>query len=474
MEFPLWEHQKQGIKRGIEQTDFAFFFQVGTGKSRTAIEVLRSHYNTHRRIMMTFIFCPVIIVDNWKREILKFSKTPESYIHCLSGSIKDRIKILNEKKAGIYITNYDALTSNDFARAVLSLHPEILILDEAHRCKNIQAKRTKQLIQISKDMQLRKQNGKPIYRYLLTGTPILNSQIDIFSQFLILDGGETFGSNFYAFRASYFYDKNAAMPKSRYFPNWVPIPTKQDELSLKIGNKSMNAQKKDCLDLPPLIKQNIYVEMGKEQKRVYDEMKKDFITYLNDSACVANLAITKALRLQQVLSGYIPLEDGTVYEFKENPRLDALKELLSDIAPHHKIIVWSVFRHSYAQIAKVCEELKLKYVEVTGDTPTKEKIKNVDAFNNDHDVRVYISNPQASGLGITLTASSYSIYYSRNFSLENDIQSEARNYRAGSERHDKVTRINIICPNSLDSLISESLEEKQNLADKILRLKEML
>lgn len=470
----LWKHQIQAIELAKTLPDLALFMSPGVGKTRCLVEILRNHFNNYKRIMKVFVFCPVIVVDNWKREILKYSKIPESHIHCLTGSIKKRVEKINEGKSGIYITNYDAFVSDEFFLAVRKFMPEILVLDEAHRVKNIQAKRTKKLVQISQDMEDRKNKGEPIFRYLLTGSPILNGQMDIFSQFLILDGGKTFGKNFYAFRGSYFYDKNAGMPKHRHFPDWRPIPARQDELALKIGNKSINAKKEDCLDLPPFIRQEIYVEMSKEQKKAYEEMKKDFITYLDDKACVAQLAITKALRMQQVLSGFLKMEDGSVYTFDENPRIDALKELLSDIAPYHKIIVWSVYKENYKHIAKACEDLKLKYVELHGETSSKDRVSFVDAFNKDDSVRVLIGNPKAAGLGVNLVSSSYSIYYNRNFSLEDDIQSEARNYRGGSEIHDKVVRIDIICKGTLDEVILTSLKEKSDIAAKILNIRHLL
>ena len=133
-----------------------------------------------------------------------------------------------------------------------------------------------------------------------------------------------------------------------------------------------------------------------------------------------------------------------------------------------------MFKENYKHIAKACNDLDLKYVEVTGETSSKDKVKAVDSFNTDANVRVYISNPQASGLGINLVSSSYSIYYNRNFSLEADIQSEARNYRAGSEIHEKITRVDILCKDSLDEVILTSLKEKSDISTKILSLRNLL
>ena len=105
---------------------------------------------------------------------------------------------------------------------------------------------------------------------------------------------------------------------------------------------------------------------------LYDEMRDEFITYLNDKACVAQLAITKALRLQQIVSGYLVVEneagEKSNVEIKDNPRAEALKELLQEITgAGHKVLIWAVFKQNYAEIRAVCTALGLPLVEVHGE-----------------------------------------------------------------------------------------------------------
>jgi SNF2 family DNA or RNA helicase len=290
--------------------------------------------------------------------------------------------------------------------------------------------------------------------------------MDIFSQYRIMDGGETFGKNVWAFRAQYFYDNNAGMPKEKYFPDWRVRPGALDEMNRLIYEKAMRVTKEECMDLPPFVEQTVFVGMLPEQKKAYEEMKKQFVTYINDKACVATLALTKALRLQQIVSGFIKLEDGEEIKMKKNPRQEALKELLEDLTLEHKVLVWAVFKENYAQIRAVCEELKIKYVEVHGDIPNAEKFKNVDSFNSDKDIRVFIGHPGSGGIGLTLICSTYSIFYSRSFSLEQSIQAEARNHRGGQTR--KVTRIDLVCADTIDELVLQKLKDKEELGEKIL------
>lgn len=470
MELPkLWAHQDAAITFAKTNPDVALFYDTGTGKTRTIIEILRYRFNHAKKIQTTLIVCPLIVCENWRSEIKKYSKIPPQKVVVLTGPIKSRISKMESLQGHIVITNYEAFASDEFSQAVyVKLLPELLVCDESHRVKNPTATRTKRLVKLSLLMEERKAQGVPIHRYILSGSPILNNQMDIFSQFLILDAGKTFGKNFFVFRNQYFFNKNANMPKHVQFPDWQIRREKEAEMSVLVGRKSLQAKKSECLDLPELIRQEIDVPMSKEQQRAYNDMKKDFITFVETGVCTAQLAITKSLRMQQCLSGFLKLEDGTIHRFDDNPRAKALSELLEDLAPYHKILVWSVFKENYDQIRTVCEKLKLPYVEVHGDVPNKEKYAAVDRFNSDPTVRVFIGHPGSGGIGINLVAASYSIFYNRNFSREQDIQAEARNHRGGSEIHDKITRIDLVSKGTLDELILEALAEKQNIAEKIL------
>jgi SNF2 family DNA or RNA helicase len=208
--------------------------------------------------------------------------------------------------------------------------------------------------------------------------------------------------------------------------------------------------------------------MGAEQARVYREMKKDFVSFIGEHSVAANLAIVKALRMQQIVSGFVKTDDGHIIRFPDVPRLAALKEQLEMLTPKHKVIVWACFKENYAMIREVCAELKVPCVELHGEVSDKDRKEALDLFANDPSTRVLIGNQGAAGIGINLVSASYSIYYSRGFKLGDDLQSEARNYRRGSEVHQKITRINLVCPGTLDSLIADALQSKLDLSDKFL------
>lgn len=472
IQYELMQHQKDAVWKASLNKDLYLAWDMGTGKSCAIINILRRKFVDANGLLNTLILAPVIVLKNWKAEFAMYSKIEQRAIVVLEGPVKKRIQAVKESQGPrIFITNYDALQDTTFAKALMEWKPHVLVCDESHVLKNYKSKRAKNVAAISDHCK---------HRYLLSGTPILNNALDLFMQFRVLDGyderSSTFGKNFFVFRAKYFEDENATWSaRPGYFPRFVPRPETYELLNKKIYSKTMRVKKTEVLkNLPPFTEEQRYVELSIEQARLYKEMKRDFVTFVNDKlkteikAVVAKLAMTKALRLQQIVSGFVKTEDGEILRIAENPRLDYLKELLSDLTPEHKVIVWSIFKENYVQISEICQELKIGYTELHGNVSPKDKFKNVDTFNKEENCRVLIGNPGAGGIGINLVGASYSLYYTRGFKLADDLQSEARNYRKGSEIHEKITRINLIAPNTIDELVAEALAKKLNISDLII------
>jgi len=466
----LWAHQKGAIKLAETTPDMAVFFEVGTGKSRTLVEILRMHFNRKKKFLKTLIIAPTSVVPNWKNEIKKFSKIPEKEIHLLDDSMTliERGECYLNGPPGIYVVNCEAFAYPNFVERVLKAPPSILIVDESHRFKSFDAKRTKALAKLSQLMEKLPEKN----RYILTGSPVVNDYLDIFTQFLILDGGKTFGTNYYAFRATYFTPVVRKINAQKQFTEWFPKAGIGEQLKNLMAQKTVLAKKDECLDLPPMIRVEIDVKMSPEQERAYLQMKKDFIAFVDSGVGIAQLAITKALRMQQILSGFLKLDDKSIHRFKENPRAQALSDLLEDITPSEKVIVWSVFHEDYDTIKKICDKLQLKYSEVTG--LVKDKQKELDEFESNPEVRVMIASQAAGGTGVNMIAASSMIYYSKGYNFEHDLQSEARNYRGGSERHKKITRYDLVARKTVDEIVLKALRDKKDLSTDILRLRDLL
>lgn len=463
----LWEHQKKAVAMATTPgvSEFALFMDLGTGKSASSIHILKTHYNTHAKVLRTLIICPVVVRENWRREFLIHSNIPETKITVLQGSGKKRLELAKSQPEGILITNFESMQMKELHQYLKAWRPDIVLVDESQRIRNHKALRTKLIIELGDQAR---------YRYILSGTPILNSPMDIFGQFRFLDKGQTFDKNFFAFRAKYFDDKNAGMPSHKYFPDWRPKRGIEEHFNKLIYRKAIRVLKKDCLDLPPLLRKRVDVELSADQSKVYKEMHKGFVAYLHDKACVANLALTKALRLQQILSGYFTDESGEAVHFDDVPRLTALSEILELIPPGEKVIIWAAFQENYRAIAKLLGASKIEHRFLVGGMTDKARQTAIDEFQELPTVRVMVANQQAGGVGLNLTAASYMIYYSRGFSLEADLQSEARCYRGGSHVHTKITRIDLVAPDTIDEVILGALQRKEDLANSILRVREAL
>jgi SNF2 family DNA or RNA helicase len=421
--------------------------------------------------MKTVVFAPLVTLNNWKREFLVHSKVSRTSVVVLNKSstrMKDLKRAIGEDRDRdiIIVVNYEAVISERFYEQLQAWGPEIVVCDELHYIKSYKSQRAKKIVKLA---------DKAKYRFGLTGTPILNNALDLFMQYRFLDKGNTFGKSYFKYRAEYFQDANAAWSHTQqHFPKWEQRPDKVEEISNLIYSKAYRVTKDECLDLPPLIKECVELDMAQDMLKAYNEMKKEFITFVQDQknkktvAVVAQLAVTKALRLMQITSGFVKTDDGNIVRFRYNPKLKATEDLLINLTLSNKVILWCAFKEDYAILSELCDKLKIKHVLLTGDQNLEQKQESIDAITNDPDTKVIIANRRAGGIGINLVECKYSIVYSRNFSLNDELQSEARNHRGGSQIHDKIVKIDLVCKESIDQVVLDALQNKQAISDKII------
>lgn len=469
-----WAHQTIGVEKAIGLPHFFFIWDPGTGKSKAVIDVLRHHYTVNKKLLRTVIFCPPVVVKKWKEtEFKKHSKIDQDDIICLTGSAKERLKTFTQCKVHprIFITNYESLLMDELFKAFQSYDFEAMVFDESHKLKNHTSKRAKAAFELATP----KGKVQPL-KFNLTGTAILNTPLDLFQQCKVLDGGSMFGGNFFSFRARYFVDRNAGMPKDKHFPKWEILPGAIDDINQKLTRIATRAVKEDCMDLPPLVREIIKVDMLSDQKKAYDQMKRDYVTFIGENAASANLAIVKALRLMQIASGYLPYdglhEDSEALKlWDKTPKIQALYDLLEEITPTAKVLVWATWRQNYEQIREVCKSLGVLSTALYGGLTANERDNSIRRFHDDSGVRVLIGHPGAGGIGVDLVGASYSIFYSRTFSLEHSIQAEARNHRGGSLEagHAKITRLDLVCANTIDEEVVKRLHQKESISESVLR-----
>lgn len=509
-----WLHQKKltELLELREKPYFGLFWDMGTGKTKQACDIMRLVAYQLDRIPKTLIVCPVVVMNNWAREIEAHTYFDTKKVQVLDGQTKlngkknknptKKLKIEQAQnyKKDIFIISTETVTDKDDTpfRYLTNAHEfDLIIVDEVHNFKNPTGVRTKALHKFTRQPSLK-------WRYILTGSPVLQNALDLWAQFYILSP-DILGGNFFSFRSKYFYDANAGMPTDVHFPNWQPKDEKyfkrmgyREDEDLKGLNKiiyqhASRVMKSQTLDLPDMLYQKVEVEMPAKQRKIYDDFKNTLIAFLEGQpvkeflnealaksllgeielpeAMRADTAIVQTIRLQQLICGIFTTEDGDIKHI-ENNRLKVLRSLLESICTNkeNKVIVWTTFTPTYEPISIICKELGIEHTFLTGLQTKEEKDANVDAFNTDEKVRVIIANQAAGGTGVNLTASNYSIYFSRSFNLAHDLQSEARNYRGGQKR--KVTRIDLVTPDTIDEAILEKLKDKKEHAEDILKTRE--
>jgi len=473
------------------------FWEVGSGKTWEAIQLARWQFNLAGRILPTLIFTPPRPVPGWKRQWMEHTNINPDQVVLLQGSQKERVKIFEAACAKynnevVFVTNYESLLMKDLFACFQKFAPRILVWDESHRLKSQKAERTKQADLLSNPYDLKNKRALPKpYTIMLSGSPVLKDPMDLFMQFKIMDGGRTFGWNIRAFRAKYFRDRNAGMPKDKYFPKWEVMSLKKDgmdgigEIQKLMARLSNSVTKEECLDLPPEIDEVVEVPMSKEQERLYNEMKKDLITFYNSKACVASLAITKALRMMQILTGYIPVQnpgeddEQILMEIKDNARITKYKEWLEEMLDMgQSVLVWAVFHHNYKALREATQEvfdkLKLKKASIAechGGISSKMQAANLEKFRDDPNCLVFLGHPKSGGIGVNeLMKAGVDMTYSRDFALESYVQSRGRNHRDGTDKfgHKKIVHYNMVTPNTIDEAALKKLVNKEDLSDRLL------
>jgi SNF2 family DNA or RNA helicase len=237
------------------------------------------------------------------------------------------------------------------------------------------------------------------------------------------------------------------------------------ELSDKLKPFSYRVLKEDCLDLPDKIYMKREIQLTSEQKKLYDQMKREALATLNGKTVTTMTALTQLMRLHQITCGHFSADDGSIQEIKNN-RLAELLDVLEEI--EGKAIIWAHYQHDVMNIYKLLED---KYgpgsvVHYYGKTLPEERDYAIKNFKTNDKVRFFVGTPQTGGYGITLTQANTVIYYSNGYDLEKRMQSEDRAHRIGQKK--TVTYVDIIAEKTVDTKIVKSLRKKINIASKVM------
>jgi SNF2 family DNA or RNA helicase len=455
-------HQSKALEMSWDKEVFAYFMEMGTGKSKVLIDNIAILYNAGK-INGALIIAPKGVYKNWFDSEIP-NHLPD-YVEKKMGlwktdpNAKDLKPLFSTgAELHILIMNVEAFSTKkgvDFAKKFLSCHKTIIGIDESTTIKNPMAKRTRAIIELGLKCK---------FKRILTGSPVTKSPLDLFSQCYFLSPFLLGHESFYTFKTRYAITKqvNVSGRMIQLVVGYRNLP----ELSEKVKPFSYRVLKDDCLDLPKKTYMKRIVQLTDEQKRLYKTMKEKAIAFLNGKMVSTAAVITQLMRLHQITCGHFKSDDGDVQDVKSN-RLNELMDVLEEV--EGKAVIWAHYRYD---IEKIVESIIKQYGEnsvVTyyGDTSTEDRqlaIKKIQDPNSP--VRFIVGTPQTGGYGITLTGASTMIYYSNGYDLEKRQQSEARIDRIGQEK--PMTYIDIIAEGTVDDKIVQSLRKKVNIATEIM------
>jgi len=429
---------------------------MGGGKTLSAIAL--AHAWRAQRIL---IVCPLSVVGVWPREIEKHSTEPWTIARLDQGSV--HAKTMHARShcevaraigtAGVpdinlvVVVNHESLWREPFATFVKETKWDLLIVDECHRAKSPGGKLSRFLYQLSKRVPR---------RLALSGTPLPHSPADIYGQARFLNP-EVYGTSFHRF-------KNRYAVKGGY-QNYQIVGWKNtDEFERKFHSIVYEVTKEEVLaDLPKEVDEDRWCRLEPKAQRIYDSLDRHFWAGVEKGEVSATNALVKLLRLQQVTSGWIPLEGEEQLEQVSHAKVDALKDLLMDILTTEPVVVFGRFHSDLDAVRDVAKKLDRRYAEISG------RIK--DGLTSDatmsKDVDLLGVQIQSGGVGIDLSRSCYGVFFSTGFSLGDVLQARSRLYRPGQNR--PTTFIHILCEDTIDVRICEALRARENIIESILR-----
>ena len=460
-----YAHQLKALEMSWNKECFAYFMEMGTGKSKVLIDNISMLYDVGK-INGAVIVAPKGVVGTWYKEQLPHHMA--DHVEYVSVLWQSNINKKQEKELSklfktnhelhVLIVNVEALSTKkgvDFVNKFLSCHETLMAIDESTTIKNPQAKRTKSIIKLGESAK---------YRRILTGSPVTKSPLDLYTQCEFLSPWLLNHASYYSFRTRY-----AVMRSANFGGRSVQIVVGYrniPELSNKIKDFSYRVLKDDCLDLPKKTFMKRVIQLSSEQEKLYNQMKQMALAVMNDKMTTTATTMTQLMRLQQITCGHFKADDGSVQEIKNN-RIDELLALLEEI--HGKVVIWAHWRNDIATIVKHVKEEYGDNSIVTyyGDTSVEDRQKAITSIQDpDSPVRFIVGTPQTGGYGITLTEASTMIYYSNGYDLEKRQQSEARIDRIGQKR--AMTYIDIIAENTVDERIVKALRKKINIATQVM------
>jgi SNF2 family DNA or RNA helicase len=515
-EFPLAGFQQVGLVNSLQTDAYALFMEQGTGKTPIGVAMVcneaEKHFAKLNRMYRSIIVCPKNVRTNWENEFQKFATT-SGKVTILQGTWFNRVHQLikafiqeDDCKYTVVVCSYETLSQSWKAiEAVVKMMPgakwDLALLDESHYIKNGLTKRFK-YAKLLRDMSIRKS--------ILTGTPITNTALDLYTQLEFLGQGYSGFYDYKYFRAFFARHRMDQATGREVYDGLQNVPFMQERLARYTYIVRQTEVQKD---LPDRVYDTIEVEMTDYQKSVYerirDEMLIEIESQLSSSEnkmMTINNVLTRLLKLAQVTSGFISysqvldemtgelLTPASIDRLDPDPKLEELVELLKAKKPEEKTIVWSCWVPNIKTIAARLKIEGIDCVTFYGDTNDNDRADAVYRFNCVPECKVFIGNPGAGGTGLNLigyppegheiyrqtgktpddweTNCNHVIYYSQDWSMVKRSQSEKRAHRRGTRGPVRIT--DLVVPHTVDTEIRAAVLDKTTRALEISDLRKIL
>ena len=484
--FPSWypfkraprKHQARGLAKGYGLEKFALFMDMQTGKSKTAIDLVSAH-RIEGHIQGGVVITKRTLRRNWEHYFDIDCPIPSSVLLPDTGKMKEYERWLGEAHDfKVMIVGWESLSLGRMPEMVKRFMRTMLhsfcIGDETTFITNHKADRSKQAVEISHMAD---------YRYALTGSPALEGPMNLFMQFEFLDPDIIGIGDFLAFRNRYAimggYEREVR-PGLKVATEIVGYQN-LDELMETIAPYTFQVQKTEAYDLPPKRYKRYEIELSKQQRVLYDQVKKEqAFTIKGSPEHVIKNILEVSLRLHQIAGGYTVkprevtrrLKDGTevkkvMYDSVEliipakNPKMIEAMNIVEEVKHKKQGIIWAVYTPEILALVGLLRKMGLKIGELHGGIPDAERQPMVDEFN-EGGVDIIVGNASTGSMGFPMMAAEWSMFYSNTFKAIDRVQAEDRAWGDGQTK--SGVWIDLLAERTIDYTILAALEQKQDLA----------
>lgn len=450
------KHQKVGTLLGILYPQVFYLLGMGTGKTKIVLDVFayRRYHDGFRRLL--FLVPNTVNIQAVKDQITEHR--PELSFMGLEGDAEERKQIALNGTYDVLIATYRGLmtllTIKDPKKKKLVLVDSLvkqlatrfdcLVLDESSNLKSHSSLSFKMCKKLAQSISC---------RFALTGTPFGRNVEDLWSQLYLIDKGKSLGPTLGLFRELFFIQKKAYWTRFEYEFNPETLPV----LTTRLNNRSLHYEIEECADLPELIKIKIPLILPQLFIAKYEALKKQFREQWN-----AEEKKNVFMKMRQLTSGIISM--GEIQEvLEEHPKIEALLELLDEIAFNEKILIFHYFVASGDLIERKLQG-KVKFVRIGGGT--SEVSKKLNSFQKDSECRVLLLNVDSGSFGLNLQVARYVIFYESSVSCIVRAQGEKRCHRLGQNK--TVLMYDLYVKDSVDEQILLYLEQGRDLYEEII------